>query len=278
MGTNFPDSPAETECNGDWIQIGGGEVSGFGSMMSVDGEPGWGDAQWAYDHGYNNGLDRNQYNWWLPDVPRITPFTAENRSWCVRYYRQFDDEFTTAGSDTEGADPPTCILHGTIRNKMLQSLHGAYVFQTQESDSGECRTNPSKSIVAGHGGGAPNGSLSPTITLDSCVDAPCRFELCVDGPLRDGGSITWRTKVTSLESGPGGAGFEGPNGGPEGSFTRTETAGAANGNWGGNINHSGGNEHTVGGSREAYFMGALWDDVDANRWIGPACEIEGGCP
>ena len=279
---NFSDSPSLTDCDPSFFGMGG---DGSMTMISVAGQPGWGNALWAVNHGWANSSDRNMNISFKSNIPNITNFTSANRSWGVRYYRQFDTAYDRAGGS--GPGDTTCPPFGTWRNKTFQTSHSntglhdlgasgsttvVAEMQVQEDPSpAHCSSGAPSNVwqIGGHlsgGGDINNVSLSPSLTAQDCDSKPCRFEMMVDtastGAFTSGGTFTWRTRVCSQETGTCSTQTVT---GPDGQFDNFYFW------WGADINHSG---TSSGGSREAYFVSGIWNDVDSTRWIGPACEIE----
>lgn len=273
---NFTDSPTGTECKGHW---GFATDTATITSMSVAGETGWGNAIYAIDHGWGGGANKNKGLGFEPTKPGTTAFSSANRSWCVRIYKQFDDAYQPASDWDSCPQAGGVAPNRTIRNKLLQAEMNStsiQLIQIQEDEYGStCPDNPSlnaKSDASGSVGFGGEGATGTMSNLDECSSlfGPCRMEMCVDGPLLAGGSFTWRYRIYQ------------PITGHMMSGSRTATTGGligqgtGAGTWSGiNTNHSGSSH---GGARESYFMSSVWDDVDANRWIGGAYEVEGyGC-
>lgn len=273
--SDFTDSPDATE-----FPVGFFTTSRSGTaqiatvLLATAGASGWGNATYAVDHGYYDTAQGNAGVFYTPNYPNSTVFTSNHRSWCIRYYKQVSDVFRTAGG------PDASCGGGTVRNKLAQvgfQASTGNVYQVQEDPSpSTCVDNPSQGGIVGGGtvGTGPsvdinNATVSPSVKFDDCVNKPCRVELCVDSAtaFSSTGSKTFRTRIVSLATGT--VGVLSQNNASVPAYSTSVWP------WQVDTNHS---SSYSGGALEAYLMSAVWDDVDANRWIGGAYEVEGnGC-
>ncbi len=119
--------------------------------------------------------------------------------------------------------------------------------------------------------GAVEPNLANTATGDlvvwtECRDAWCRWEMCVDSDFGNPGNhLDVRARIVAVETGR------------TRSFAGTECAGAnltANRDW--LISAFRQDPGDAGETYYAFAMQAHWT-TDTGQWIGPACEMEGGC-
>ena len=254
-GHDFSDSPDLTECMGNRPGMQSFQTDGTNQNTMVPVTE-WGSVPFALNQKNGSLIWLNASN----VVSGPVAFTSADRVQCYRYYQQVDANYSNAGSGG-------CENGGNQRNKLMQTQWSSanQQVQLQERADGSC---PSSSPTA-HGSITltveQHGQieLSPAISLGDCDTKPCRIELCIDGNLSSGNNIVHRARVHSMKTGVTGSVTLGS------AFHGAPTMPSF---WGGDLFHSG----PTGDSRNGYFMEARWQ-TDSNQWIGPACEIEGGC-
>jgi hypothetical protein len=254
-GHDFSDSPDASECMGNrsGMQSFGTSGTNRHKMVPVTG---WGSVQFALNQKNGNFIWLNGAN----VVSGPAAFTSADRVQCYRYYQQVDANYSNAGSG------PACENGGNQRNKLMQTNWSSApntLVQLQEAADSTCPAVGSHGAITLTVEVFGQVRLSPTITLGDCDTKPCRIELCIDGNLKTGSNIVHRARVHSIKTGVTGSVSLGP------AFHGAPTLADF---WGGDLFHSG----PTGDSRNGYFMEARWQ-TDNDQWIGPACEIEGGC-
>lgn len=256
-GHDFASSPDPLECwgrGGDFLLF---DVAETHSMVPVTG---WGNATYALRQ--TGGL-----MWFYARIP--SAFTARDKTVCYRYYKQVPSDYGSTGAG------PTCAALGcpfdsgpgmnTCRNKLISSGVTGQQMQLEEEQQGDCpplgEFRPiSISIDSGPGDG--NYGFDPPISFASCVSAPCRIELCIDGNITAGTNIQYRAQIVPVSTGVVHSAIT-PVVDPAG------TGPTHNYVWGGDMYHTGPNDADHG-----FWMSARWQ-ADTDQWIGAASEIEG---
>lgn len=238
---NFSDSPPASECDRHQAYFG---TDGTHRMVPVNT---FGSAPYALD------WTQDGYIW----LRGKSNFSSADRVVCYRYYKQVDDLYSPAGNSG-------CENRSTQRNKVFQMSFSSTPVQVEDNSAGSCPALGSFTPIdiAVHGGTAEGRyAPSPRVDWNDCDTKPCRLEFCADGNLASGNNISFRLRITSLESGKVGvvttpAANYGPPALPD--F------------WGGDLYHSG----PTGTSRIGYFIQTIWQ-TDQDQWPGPAVEVEG---
>lgn len=195
--------------------------------------------------------------------------TASDQRICLRYYMRVSNDFSGAGTPGGGCQ--------SERNKVMQFAFGqSRLIQMEErSDFGSGCYGPGtyKNFwLPSHAD--PTGTPGQfTIDWDDCNSATgwCRFELCAEGDLDAGTGINIEGRITAIAvakdeirntrtSGTWSPGV------PFGGFAEGVSADIFHGQGSG----------PVGSKWISHFMQAAWPTA-AGQWIGPACEVEGGC-
>lgn len=238
--TNDPSSSPDThECWGRfsspaaWL-----EVESSLSTVSVSGGSGWGTQSFALSHA-------GQVVWAQAPLDAITSST---RTYCVKYFRQYDGPMSSNGS---------------CRLKAIQiNYNGQYMFQPQvQADGAVCDTSSKRHTLTG--GGPFDGNYDTTVFTGECDDKPCKFELCVDGNVQAGTNLQGRFRVTSYEGAGEVSVATTPVADAPGSI---DTQSLTGGDWW----HSGGGSETM---KHALFSVWAWDS-DTDQWPPNTTEIE----
>lgn len=255
---NFTDSPPATEC------------SKFGVYFSTDGPandfttpPAVG-AIATPGGGVGNVVQAvGGHVIWL--TPRQFAATSDQRL-CMRYYKRVSNDFSGAGYPGSGC--------ASERNKVFQMAFGATrLIQIEErSDFGSGCFGPGtyKNFwIVNHADA--NGTPGQfTIDWDDCNESAgwCRFEMCASGNLASGQNIKIEGRITALGTGK--------------DEIRTTSSSLWNPGTGfggtvigGDVFHGQGSG-PIGKQYLTHFIQAAWS-TNQGQWIGPACEVEGGC-
>lgn len=242
---DFPDSPNTHECWGPTrfttptVTLGV-ETGATLATSDVSASPGWGSTNYALQQ-------TTPFVWAMAPIESVTSST---RTWCIKYFRQYEGAMSTDGS---------------CRLKALQVNYGGeQLFQPQvKADGGSCTTTAKyHQLTTGpsDGGGA---NYNTSVYTDECDDKPCKFELCVDGNVQSGSSVQARFRVTSYEGA-----------GEQSTVTSSVITGPGALNLqdftGGDWWHSGGGSQTM---LNGMFSVWAWD-TDTDQWPPDTTEIE----
>ncbi len=168
---------------------------------------------------------------------------------CTRLYQRLSSDYPRMGLTGNGAE----------RNKVMEMGSSEFQFQSEFFPPSTGVFSP-RGYIRSVGYDARLSGSGPTVTTEDCKSSWCRFEQCTD---RSGSTVTFRTRVTVLDSGK----------------VLNHTSGGIHGVpplsmeplWIGNLYR----EVVYDGSRFlSHAMQAEWPNP-AGQWIGPACEVEG---